>query len=347
MTISFSPLTAETLPAVKKLLLPFWDRDWDPEFSDLLFRWRFLGRQDGESVLAMEGDRCVAMIDSWCRQYMINGELVTVRELADWYCLPEYRGIGLQPMWKMMKKPEPILSIGGSAATQTLLPLLGWKPLPQVVMYTLKLTTGVIAAGYLNRLGLPGKAALIKLAHQFSFPVHRVRAPVAPVSNGSVCEYDPSSEMPEIRPPNDAYTLAALIGKKELNWLYSAPEEMGEFISLVFSVEGEPVGLSVSRLFKQEHVHEAAILQIQSSQVSMGMHEWIVAETIALLAARGACYIRCKSSCPIVAEALRIAGFREGAAQQTVWWSRDREAPQGTVLLSMFRGDDGILPYPK
>ena len=347
MAISFSPLTAETLPAVQQLLLPFWERDWAPEFSDRLFRWRFLGRQDGESILAMDGERCVAMIDSWCRQYMINGERVDVRELGDWYSLPEVRGVGLQPMWMMMKKPQPILSIGGTSATQALLPRLGWKPLPQVVNYTLALSSGVIAQRPLNRLGLPGKTTFIKLAHKLSFPVRRVHRQPAPAGNATVSEYDASAAAPLVRPPADAYALASLMGQKELDWLYSAPEEMGEFVSLVFSVEDEPVGLSVSRLYKLEHVDEAAILQIQSSTVSADMYKWMVSETAALLADRGARSIRCKTSCPNVAEALSSVGFRQRAANQTVWWSRDQEAPQGNILLSMFRADDGILPYPK
>jgi len=347
MEISFSPLTAETLPAVKQLLLPFWERNWDPEFSERLFRWRFLGRQDGESILAMDGDRCVAMIDSWCRQYMINGELVDVRELGDWYSLPEYRGVGLQPMLMMMKKPESLLSIGGTSATQALLPRLGWKPLPQVVNYSLPLTSGVLAEGLLNSLGLPGKSALVKLAHKLSFPVRRVHNQAAPTGNASVAEYAPLDAPPEVKPPPDAYALASLIGAKELNWLYSAPEEMGEFVSLVFSVKDEPVGLSVSRLFKLEHVYQATILQIQSSQVSTGMYKWMVGETTAFLAARKACMISCKTSCPKVEEALSSVGFLRHAVHQTVWWSREQEPPEGIILLSMFRADDGVLPYPK
>jgi len=347
MAISFSPLTAETLPAVKQLLLPFWERDWTPEFSERLLSWRFLGRQDGDTILAMDGDRCVAMIDSWCRQYLVNGKLVDVRELGDWYSLPEYRGVGLQPMWMMMKKPEPILSIGGTSDTQALLPRLGWKPLPQVANYALRLTSGVIAQDRLNRSGLPGKTAFIKLAHKLSFPVCRVQSQAAPVINASVSEYDPADAPPEIRPPSDAYVLASLIGAKELDWLYSAPEEMGAFISLVFSVDDEPVGLSVSRLYKSEHTYEAVVLQIQSSQVSTGMYKWMVGETSALLAARGARNIRCRTSCRKVAEALSSVGFRQRFVDQTVWRSRDQDVPQGTILLSMFRADDGIHPYPK
>jgi hypothetical protein len=347
MTVRFSPLTEDTLSAAKELLLPFWERDWEPDVADQIFRWRFLAREDGEAILALDEDRCVAMIDSWCRRYMVNGDMVTVRELGDWYSLPEYRGVGLQPMWMMMRKPEPIVSIGGTADTQGLLPRLGWKPLPGAASYTLELSSGVLAERLLKRLKSPGKSALTALAHKLSIPVRRVRLHSAPLANATVREYDPSDEPPEVIPPRDAYPLASLIGAKELRWIFSAPDVMGKFICLVFSINGQPVGLSLSRLFRLEHFCESKILHMQASDTSPSSYAWMASETARHLARRGAKKIQCRNSCPKLAIALHDAGFAERGTAPSYWWSRDLEAPQGTALLSLFRADDGILPYPK
>jgi hypothetical protein len=214
------------------------------------------------------------------------------------------------------------------------------------VNYCLPITTGVIAEGLLSRSRFSGKTIPIKLAHKLSFPIRQVKRQAPPVKNASVSEHASSDAAPQIKPPHDAYAMASLLGAKELDWLYSAPREMGEFITLVFSVNDEPAGLSVSRLYKKEYVYEAAILQIQSSQVSAGMYKWIVGETSAFLAARKAFNIRCHTTCPKVAEALSSLGFLKRKATQTAWWSREMKAPEGIILLSKYRADDGIQPYP-
>jgi len=347
MSIRYSPLTLDTLSVVKDFLLPFWERTWDEDLCDRIFRWRFLERSDSEAILALDGDRCIAMLDSWIRRYIVHDEITHVRETADWYSLPGYRGVGLQPIWMMMKKPEPMVAIGGTDATQNLLPRLKWRPMSQPVRnFLLRLGSGVLLENPIKRTHLPGSAALVGLAHRLSVPIGRVRSQPPPTDDAGMHRLKPSDPLTAVSPARSDYALARLVDRSELEWLYSAPREMGDFSSLVFSLDGKPVGLSVNRLFSRDHSREANILHIQASEVSTRVYAWIASETAAHFARLGAKTIRCRTSCPQLAEALLQTGFRQRSAFTPMWWSQNGEVPTGNALLSMLRADDGILPYP-
>ena len=347
MSIEFGPLTPEALPAIKDLLLSHWKRAWNDDLAERIFRWRFIERPDDEAILAWDGNRCVAIVDSWIRRYVVNGEIVRMRELGDWYSRPEYRGAGLQPMWMMMRKPEPMVGMGGTAMTQTLLPRMNWKSMPQQVSdFLLRLSSGVVLEGPIKRLPIFGASRLVGLAHRFSVPVRRIRRHAPPDSGSAVRCLSGADFDADVTLVPSGYALARLADRDELKWLHSAPAEMGEFNALLFSCGGKPTALSVSRLFCQGDYQAAYIMHIQASERSNALYAWIVGETADYLARRGAKAIRCRTTCPQLKDALRRTAFFEYASLQPRWWSRSLDVPEGDALLSLLRGDDALLPYP-
>jgi hypothetical protein len=118
MSITLIPLSDADHASVRRLLAEFWPCDWSEELEDYL-AWRFGRRESGETLVASDRGRCVGILDSFIRPYLIAGQRELVRETCDWFCLPEYRavGVGLHLMRRMMSKPEPILVIGGTKAT--------------------------------------------------------------------------------------------------------------------------------------------------------------------------------------------------------------------------------------
>ena len=339
-------MTAEHIPAVKKLLLPSWQRSWNEELCDRFFQWRFQERENGEGILAFDGSHCVAMIDSWIRPYVLGDQIISVREPADWYCLPGYRGLGLRPMWKLMEKPEPILSVGGTEATRTLLPRLQWKPLTPVTNYMLPLASGVMVEAMLKRLRPPCTEILIHFGHKLSFRVRKPYLHPPPVAGGMVLQHNSCDSFPTIIPSTKCDDLVPLCTEGEFSWLSRAPEQMGEFIFLVFSLNGSPIGFTVSRLFQLTHLTEARLLHIQTSEESIKSYAWLVAETAHELSRRGAHLIRCRATCSIICKSLKMTGFLERSQSPVFWWSRDKKVPEGTIRLTWLRGDDGIEPYP-
>ena len=347
MSITIQPLSEDTLPAVIELVLEAWHREWGPEFAERMLRWRFLLRQNGDTVLVMDEGRCVAMIDSFVRDYLIDGDVVKVRELCDWFSRPDYRGVGLKPARIMMKKPEPIISIGGSNATQALLPRLGFKPLPQpAIDYTLPLTGAALVDGLFKRYRIPGRRTGMRLAKHFTHPHRWGDSRHKSAVDGIARISRNGTQLSSTTPPGDQYQLASLINAEDIAWLLAAPEELGQFKVLEFLVDNQVIGVTLNRLNGQNEPVEGTIVHLQSAQVSVEIYRWMIDESISMLAASGASSVKCRTSCPTLADALQSSHFIRRKALQTLWWSPDLKAPSGPSLLSRFRADDALHPYP-
>jgi len=130
-----------------------WRQRWGAGFLGEILRWqRYVDRpSDGGTWLAFDRDECLAVIDSFIRPYLLDFRRVLVRETADWFRLAKYRPLGLKPMRIMMASPEAIVVIGGTDATVSLLPRLGWKRLPAVQRMILPVTLRSLVGNLLLR----------------------------------------------------------------------------------------------------------------------------------------------------------------------------------------------------
>jgi hypothetical protein len=179
-----------------------------------------------------------------------------------------------------------------------------------------------------------------------SVPIRKVRRHAPPGGDIEVRLLEPKDFDTDVGTPS-SYALARLVDRCEYEWLHAAPAEMGEFSGLLFSRETEPIGVSVSRLFSMGHYQAAYIMHVQASEASAALYAWMVGETAAFLARRGAKAIRCRTSAPELKDALRRNAFFEYASVEPQWWSRTLEVPRGNALLSLLRADDALHPYPK
>lgn len=342
MPISLAYLSPANASAERELLVQFWQQQWGVSWSDDLaqrfFAWRYLERPSGETLLALDNGRCVATLDSFLRTYLMAGRCVTVRETADWFCLPEYRplGLGLKLMRQMMAKPEPIIVIGGTAATQSLLPRLKWEPLPAVENYLLPVSIRALV-GFGLRRRRAGSEVFARLIPS-GLKIRRPRRLPPPVPSAQVCVSSNGRVPPP--PPPDAYTLAVLIDKDSLRWNALAPKEVGDLITLNFVVDGMLVGISMSRLQRRVEGCTGKLLHLQSAEQSPAMIGWIVSETMLHLVDRGAGLIICRSSCPTIRAALRRVGCLSARPYPAFWWSARGIAPTSTMHLTKIVGND-------
>jgi hypothetical protein len=148
LSIVFRSLSEVDPAQVRELLVRLsWKRDWSEELAERYVAWRYGERADGDTLVACDRGRCVGILDSFIRPYRIADRQEIVRETCDWFCLPEYRalGVGLHLMRRMMAKPEPILVIGGTDVTQNLLPRLKWTQLPDVGNFILGVSARTVA----------------------------------------------------------------------------------------------------------------------------------------------------------------------------------------------------------
>lgn len=342
MAIRFAPLTRENDSAALHLLMQWWRQDWSEDFALSFFEWRYWARPHGDAVIAFDGGNCVAIVDSFIRPYLFGRRSIMVRETCDWFCLPKYRpyGIGVKLMRQLMAKPEPMISVGGSDATISLLPRLQWQRLPDVGNYVLPVSARMATGSVLQRLGLGSGRAARALPSFWRLRSPRVAA--APAKTAQVGVWTRDQGVPS--PPSDSYALAALLGDADAQWLASAPAELGELVGLRFTIDGVAVGLSLSRIERFGMGRRAKLLHVQATEPTPQGLAWMIGETARHLVARGAEMILCRASCPRIARALCRAGFLSWRPSPTYWWSNSKEVPGEPLHLTFNRADDG-LPF--
>jgi hypothetical protein len=329
LSITFLPLSDADRASVRELLVrASWKRDWTEQFADQYISWRYDRRGSGETLVASDRGRCVGIIDSFMRPYWIDGRQQVVRETCDWFCLPEYRalGVGLHLMRRTMAKPEPILVIGGTGYTQNLLPRLKWARLPDVGNFIL----GVSARTVAGLLALKRWQSGVVLARGVpDIPLARRPPRLAPPSANSQARVRVPGEA-EAVPKSAPYVVAPALDTKVLDWFARAPEVLGRFLLLNFFCDGEPVGVSISRLHKLPHFGwTSQIVHLHAARFEV--IDWMVSETVHHLIARDAGVILCRASCPTTAGALSALGFWRLKPIPAYWWPADTLPPSGSL----------------
>jgi Acetyltransferase (GNAT) family len=339
MALHFTRLTAENAASARTLLFERWPGNWSDEFAGRFFTWRYLTRPAAETLLAVDGDRCVAILDSYLRPYVFCGGTATVRETCDWYCRPEYRslGVGLKLMRQMMAKPESIVVVGGTEATHLLLPRLKWQRLPDIPIYVLPLSVKSALAFKLRKRAPTAGEVLTSLIPS-GLRIFRARQ-LPPPANSAQVSASSGLEVPGIPSPNP-YALALLLDRDNLNWLLGAPKEVGNLLVLRFLIDGSLVAISVTRLQRRHEGLTAKVLHIQTEDRSPATMGWIVSATALHLVEKGASLIICLCSDAMIGNALRRVGFMAAGQRHAFWWSADKRAPTGTMNLTKMVGDD-------
>ena len=339
MSITVVPLNEADPVGVRELLVRSWRCDWSEELAADYLAWRYGARGSGETLLACDGRRCVGILDSFIRPYWIAGRREIVRETCDWFCLPEYRvfGVGLHLMRRMMARPEPLLSIGGSEFTLDLLPRLKWTQLPSVDSFVLPVSTRAVAALVASRLsrrrvasvyGVPDIRLVRKLPRQ---PPPAAKAEVRARTPGD------QNEVPNGAP----YALAPWLDTAVLDWLAHAPALLGEFVLLNFFCDGEHVGVSISRLEKRHWGCKARIVHLHATRFDV--IAWMVSETVHHLLERSAGAVLCSASCPTTGSALSKLGFVRGPPIPAYWWPSSKQPPAGLFHLTSLQADNALL----
>jgi hypothetical protein len=336
--ISISPMAEADRAGVRDLLAGMWQRDWSDETIEKYFAWRYGGRGSGETLVARDSGRCVGILDSFIRPYLIAGRRELVRETCDWFCQPQYRalGVGLHLMRRMMAMPEPILAIGGTETTVDLLPRLKWVRLENVERFVLPVSKRTAAGLLSQRLGGYGAVFARMIPH--SFPARRIRREPPPSANVEVRRQAPheAEKLARVAP----YDFAPWLDASVLHWLETAPDVLGEFVVLSFFMDGAPVGMSISRLQMLAVGCKAQIVHLHA--IRLPLIGWMVSETVHHLVERRAGVVLCNASCPLTVTALSGLGFVRRPPAPVYWWHASKPSPSGLLNLSSLRADDAL-----
>ena len=340
MSIAFLPLSEADPAQVRDLLVrASWKRDWSEELAQSYLAWRYGERAGGDTLVACDKGRCVGILDSFIRPYWIADRQQAVRETCDWFCLPEYRalGVGLHLMRRMMAKPEPIVVVGGTDTTQNLLPRLKWAPLPDVGNFILGVSARTVA-GLVAHRRWPSAVKLARLVPDIRL-ARQLRHVTPPSANSDVRVrvLGDAEEIPKIAP----YAVAPALDAPSLDWLARAPAVLGQFVLLSFVCDGEPVGISISRVRELPGFGQTSqIVHVHAARFDVV--DWMVGATVDDLIGRGVGAVTCRASCPATAAALTRLGFWRRKPAPAYWWPGDKPPLPGLLHLTQLQADDAL-----
>jgi hypothetical protein len=339
----FARLDSTTAPALLRLIPSAWSQHWETDFLREVFHWRYLERpSDGGTWLAFNGSECIAMLDSFTRPYLLDGRHILVRETADWFCVSKHRplGLGLKLMRIMMELPEPMIVIGGTNATVSILPRLGWKRLPEVQHLILPITLRGLAGNLLRRT--VARHAEYARALPGFIPLRSPRIAPQPTANAHVEEWRPGQKLNTPTPQRKG--LVELLELTDMEWIYTGPRKFLQPMFLAFRLGDEWVGFSLSQLEPSASGPDGRIVHLQISSSEQPVVNWIVSETARRLSQAGAGLIRCRASIPQTVTALRKTGFIAAPSEPAHWWAKDETPPPSIIEVGYLRGDDA-LPF--
>lgn len=348
MATEIVPLTAEHLGDLQDLLLPFWQRKWDPAYAEAMFRWRFLDRPDWQALIAYDRKRPVGFLDAFVRTRYLDSRPVRVLETADWFTLPDYRPItGIMLMRQMMRKSMPILVAGSNEHTHGLLPKLGWQELTPLALFILPVRLGAAVKRLSRTVHFPLTKIPGGVADAMSVRIASPKTELTPSGQLSVAKLEHGQAIPEIASLPGRTALSAELTTREAEWLSRAPKPMGEFLWLVFSVDGNPAGITLSRVYYEGPFRKANLLHVQAGAPSASLYDWMVAETARQLIERGVHWIVGRFGCSVAVEACRRVGFRQRVGPVRVfWWDEKHKLPKVPLDVTWVCGDDSLHPLP-
>ena len=311
---------------------------WTSRFTHEVVQWRYWHRPTGETHIALLDGRCVGMIDAFVRPYSVAGERRMVRECCDWWCDPALRpsGLGLRLMRRLMQGQTPIIAVGGSPISLTLLAKLGWRRLGDVEVWVLPLKARYVAAALLRRRG---REHLARLVPPF-LPLARVRQMPSPSADAAVREWRSGDPTPG--PPSDASDVVALADEADVGWLSGAPACLTEARARGYTVDGQLSAFALTQLEPVLSGREGKLLHLQVVRESSALLDWVVGDCVAYLARLGAGIIRARAGTVAMRVALQRAGFVVQRKEPVFWWGSNGPSPDAPLRLSYLRADDAL-----
>jgi hypothetical protein len=342
-TARIVPFAPDLLPAVRG----FSERYWSRPRSEAYYDWRYLRSQPfSRMFLALQDDKCLGMLFALRKQYRVGGRPTACLEVFDWHCLPGLSGagIGIRLMRAMMRQPEPVISVGGTADVLATLPLMGWEAIGVARRYELPVSANVLAARLHRRTGLPvavSRAVLGVVSAGYYQPRRRMVPGASTVTPGG----PPGEEIRQLYRGETGYGLVQEPEPGVLGWMTDSAWS-GSFSFLSFALEGRLRGWAVTRTYLTEHGPEAAIVEVFAPRPDVALYTWMVSEAATSLMAGRPCRLHARASCPLLQAALLANRFRTVAPDSPIHvWPKGVGDRAASLHITLNHSDGPLLPY--
>jgi hypothetical protein len=337
------PFTPEVLPALRA----FSERYWKRPRTDAYYEWRYLApRPFSRMFVALRGEECVGTLFALRKTWRLRGQPVPCLEVFDWHALPECRaaGAGIRLMRAMMRQPERVLSIGGTADVYSTLPLMGWQPFGTANAFELPLSAALLAGRLQRARGVPlplARAAMEVLAG----PMFRPRRRTVPVGGAVQVADAPSEEIRSLYEGDTGYDFVQEPDLEILRWL-TASRWSGSWRYLHFRVGGRLRGWAMTRTYLGRHGRQGSLVEVFAPRPDRALYEWMVSEVAVSLLADRPRRLLARALCPILQEALAANRFRHAGVDSPLHtWPKFGDALPARSHFTFLHSDGPILPY--
>ena len=286
------------------------------------------------------------MIFALRKRYLVGGSRVECLEVCDWHTLPGLKGsgLGIRLMRAMMRQPERLIAVGGTADVKKTLPALGWQRLGDAVAFELRVSGDALAEAVERRTGLPRvltRLPLAAIAAAWLAPRERLAPPGGTVAvTSSVGDHVPS-----LYEANCGYGFVQEPLAEVLAWTMRTPPANGVFDQLLFTVDGRLRGWSLTRAYEDSTGCEAALLDVFAPRPDVALYTWMVSAAAARLMRWRPRLIRARATCPCLQQALTAVGFRASREPVPIFTWPKGLSNIAPLHITMNHTDEPLRPY--
>ena len=307
-TTTVVPFEPGLLGAVRTFSEAYWQRPREDAYYD----WRYLQpRAFSRMFVALRGEECVGTLFALRKTWRIRGELVPCLEVFDWHSIAEVRGsgAGIRLMRAMMKQPERILSVGGTADVHSTLPLMGWQDYGIALAFELPLSAGLMADRLHRARGVPRLLAHMAFA-PLAGPMFGPRRSPAPGRG----EVSVSASLPEglgsLYEGDTGHGAVQQPDPEVLRWLTSS-RWSGAWRFLRFTLDGKLRGWAMTRTYLGRTGLQGSLVEVFAPRADSDLYAWMVSEACLALAADRPTRILARATSPALRAALSRNRFRQ------------------------------------
>jgi hypothetical protein len=340
---SVVPFAPDLLPLVRV----FSERYWNRPQSEAYYDWRYVQPQAfGRMFLVVQEDECLGVLSALRKPYRLRGQPATLLEVFDWHALPGQRGsgVGIRLMRAMMRQPERVVSIGGTADVQATLPLMGWQPIGSARRYELPLSGDLLGSRLRQRTRLP--AVVTRLAAGALSAVHfRPRRRAVPAGGHVAVALEPGEEIRDLYQGETGFGFVMEPEFDVLRWV-ARGRWSGHYEFLTFTLGGKPRGWAMTRTHRTDQGIQGTLVEVFAPRPDLALYTWMVSEAATRLMKAAPYRLRVRASCPILQAALVANRFRKVVPDIPIhsWPKLEGEGP-APLHVTYNHTDGPLLPY--
>lgn len=341
MAMVQTTLSEEYLPAFYAFVAQTWpEQPVLPSWLD----WRYNQPPGQEFRIAVRDGEVIACLGVRRRQWVVGDVIQQTGETFAWFCRPDLRmtGLGVRLFKRAMHDFTPMIAVGGSDDTRTLLPRLGWQQVGDAPTFVLPLRGAAVAERIHDKTHVPKRMA--ELAFD-AVGRHLLRRPSATVPGGEVVPVAHLGEdVAALYQPRAGLSLCAIPDAAQSRWL-SGHAGNGTHIALNFVVHGELVGCGQARVYAQDGARYAVITELWSTLKQAPVYQWMVGAMVRAVRGFDPVSVRMRATSPVLQQALGHHRFIVADRPPLwVWAGRKGTVPSGTPHIVFDLEDHHLLP---